>query len=115
MHSQDILSLLLERFNFKFFFPYGNLVFVFIDRFFGHNFDAGVDWDRDFVGRVHARDEAGMISGELKPVSMLAVLTNRKAETVLRHPALTPEQCVREVSALGPPAGTLKRVLTGKG
>ena len=72
MHSQDILPLLLERFNFKFFFPYGNLVFVFIDRFFGHNFDAGVDWDRDFVGRVHARDEAGMISGELKPVSMLA-------------------------------------------
>ena len=113
--SQDILPLLSERFNFKFFFPYGNLVFVFIDRSFGHNFDASADWDKDFVDRVHARDEAGMINGEFKPVSMLAVLTNREVETVLRHPALTPEQCVREVSALDPPAGKLKRVLTGKG
>ncbi len=97
LHSQDILPLLLEYFNFKFFFPYGNLVFVLFDRFFGHNFDTDVDWDRDFVGRVHARDEAGIINGELKPVSMLAVLTNRETETVLRHPALTPAHCLRSI------------------
>jgi len=112
--SGDILPLLLERFNFEFFFPYGNLVFVFIDRSFGHNFDASADWDKDFVDRVHACDEAGMINGEIKPVSILAVLTNSEVETVLRHPALTPEQCVREVSELGSPAGKLERVFTGK-
>ena len=96
MRSQDILPLLLERFNFKFFYPYGNIIFVFIDRVFGHNFDVDAGWDRDFVERVHACDEAGILSGELKPTSMLAVLTNQKTEMVLKHPALTPEHCVRK-------------------
>ena len=97
IRSQDVLPLLLERFNFKFFFPYVSITFVFIDRSFGHNFDAEADWDRDFVDRIHLRDEAGLLSGELKPTSMLAVLTNRPAEMVLRHPALTPQKCVRKV------------------
>ena len=97
LRSQDILPLLLERFNFKFFFPYGNMIFVFIDRAFGHNFNADADWDRNFVDRVHARDEAGMLSGELKPTSMLAVLTKQKTDMVLRDPGLTPRHCVRKV------------------
>lgn len=93
--SQEILPQLLTRFNFSFFFPFGNMIFMFIDRSFGHNFDAGAYWDRDFIDRVHARDEAGLISGELKPGSMLAVLTNKETASVLRHEGLTPEKCVR--------------------
>jgi SAM-dependent methyltransferase len=96
MRSQDILPLLMERFNFNFFFPYGNIIFVFIDRAFGHNFDAGTDWDRDFIARVQTRDEAGILSGELKPTSMLAVLTKEENDMTLRHPALTPRHCVRK-------------------
>jgi SAM-dependent methyltransferase len=101
IRAQDILPLLIERFNFNFFYPFGNLVFVFIDRPFGHNFDVDADWDKDFIDRVHACDEAGFVNGELKPCSMLAVLTKRKAETVLRHPALTPQHCVRDVAVNG--------------
>ncbi|MGB5487394.1 MAG: methyltransferase domain-containing protein, partial [Lysobacterales bacterium] len=97
IRAQDILPLLLERFNFSFFFPYANIVFVFIDRPFGHNFDAKAEWDRDFIDRVHAVDEEGLLSGELKPTSMLAVLTKRDAEIILRHPSLTPHYCVRNV------------------
>lgn len=96
--SQEILPLLHARFNFRFFFPYGNMIFMFIDRSFGHNFDADADWDKDFIDRVHARDEAGLISGELKPGSMLAVLTKQETASVLRHEALTPEKCIRVVS-----------------
>jgi SAM-dependent methyltransferase len=95
IRAQDILPLLLERFNFDFFFPFGNMIFVFIDRPFGHNFDADAEWDRDFIDRVHAQDEAYFISGELKPTSMLAVLTCSESATVLRHPVLTPQYCVR--------------------
>ena len=98
IRSQDILPLLLERFNFGFFFPYGNIIFVFISQSFGHNFNADADWDRDFIDRVHARDEAGMLSGELKPGAMLAVLTKVQTDMVLRHPVLTPQYCVREFS-----------------
>lgn len=95
IRAQDILPLLLERFNFDFFFPFGNLIFVFIDRPFGHNFDEDANWDRDFIDRVHAKDEAYLVSGELKPTSMLAVLTRNQSATVLRHPILTPQHCVR--------------------
>jgi ubiquinone/menaquinone biosynthesis C-methylase UbiE len=95
IRAQDILPLLMERFNFDFFFPFGNIIFVFIDRPFGHNFDAAADWDRDFIDRVHKCDEAGMISGELKPTSMLAVLSCKDLETQLRHPALSPQHCLR--------------------
>ena len=96
IRAQDILPLLLEKFNFSFFFPYGNMIFVFIDRPFGHNFDASGEWDREFIDRVHASDEAGFLSGTLKPTSMLAVLTLQKTETLLRRAELTPEHCVRE-------------------
>lgn len=95
IRAQDILPLLIERFSFMFFYPFGNLIFVFIDRPFGHNFDFEADWDKDFIDRVHARDEAGMISGELTPTSMLAVLTCSELKTELRHPALTPQHCQR--------------------
>ncbi len=95
IRAQDILPLLLERFNFNFFFPFGNIIFVFIDRPFGHNYDADADWDKDFIDRVHAYDEAGLITGELKPTSMLAVLSCSESETQLRHPELSPQHCVR--------------------
>ena len=95
IRAQDILPLLLERFNFNFFFPFGNIIFVFIDRPFGHNFDAAAEWDKDFIDRVHERDEAGLISAELKPTSMLAVLSCGESETQLRHPMLSPQHCVR--------------------
>ena len=98
IRAQDILPLLMERFNFNFFFPFGNIIFVFIDRTFGHNFDADADWDKDFIDRVHACDEACIISGELKPTSVLTVLTKRETELVLRHPVLTPQHCLRKTS-----------------
>jgi SAM-dependent methyltransferase len=99
IRAQDILPLLMERFHFDFFFPFGNIIFVFVDRSFGHNFDAKSEWDRDFIDRVQARDEAAIISGELTPTSMLAVLSKRESETILRHPALTPGHCVRDTTA----------------
>jgi SAM-dependent methyltransferase len=95
IRAQDILPLLNRYFSFAFFLPYGNLVFPFIDRAFGHNFDAGAAWDRDFIDRVHALDEALIISGEITPTSMLAVVQSETVSPILRHPNLTPERCIR--------------------
>lgn len=95
IRAQDILPLLVENFHFELFIPFGNLVMVFIDRPFGHNFNADAAWDRDFIDRVHARDEAGMLSGELTPTQMLAVLRTVPVETQLCHPQLTPAACIR--------------------
>lgn len=51
-----------------------------------------------FIDRVHARDEEGILSGELKPTQMLAVLRTCDVETQLLHPKLTPEFCVRKTN-----------------
>jgi len=95
IRAQDILALLLERFHFRLFLPYGNVVFVFVDRPFGHNFNAATEWDRAFIDRVHAADEQGFVDGTLKPTSMLAALTVSPGETKLRDTRLTPGFCVR--------------------
>ncbi len=97
IRAQDILPLLVKKFHFHLFIPFSNIVMVFIDRPFGHNFDAENPWDRDFIDRVHACDEAGMLTGTLKPTQMLAVMSKTPTKTVLlSDPKLTPEFCIRK-------------------
>jgi SAM-dependent methyltransferase len=74
VRAQDILPLLLERFSFEVYFAFGNVIDVFVDRAFGHNFDPARDWDRDFIDRVQARDEAEIRAGRLTPTHMFAVM-----------------------------------------
>ncbi len=95
IRAQDILPLLLQRFGFTLFLAYGNVISPFVDRSFGHNFDADGDWDRDFIDRVHARDEQEMLAGHLKPTQMMAVMVNQRdlQPRVWKH--LTPEFCLR--------------------
>lgn len=96
VRAQDILPLLVENFHFELFIPFANIVLVFIDRPFGHNFDVDRAWDRDFIDRVHARDEAAILSGEWKPTQMMAVMRKTPcADTHLIHPDLTPKFCIR--------------------
>lgn len=95
IRAQDILPLLVERFHFDLFIAFANIIYIFIERAFGPNFDPGEQWDRDFVDRVHERDEAGILSGELKPTQILAALCNHSTEVKLGDPRLSPRFCVR--------------------
>lgn len=79
VRSQDILPLLLENFYFRFFYGFCNVISPFIDRGFGHNFDLKNDWDKSFIDRVHAIDEAGFLDGSLKPTQILAVMSKSQA------------------------------------
>ena len=74
IRAQDILPLLRSRFGFEFFFGFGNLVDPFIGRSFGPHFDPALDRDRRLVDRIHARDEAELRAGTIRPAHMLAVL-----------------------------------------
>lgn len=95
IRAQDILPLLIERFGFRMFLAYANVIDPFVDRSFGHNFDAEGAWDRDFIDRVHACDEEAILAGRVKPTHMLAVLCNdRRAQPRIRE-HLTPAFCVR--------------------
>lgn len=97
IRAQDVLPLLMERFEFHSFLGFANVVDPFIDRGFGHNFDPDCAADRALIDRIHARDEAEIRAGRIKPTHMFAVMS-RKAPGPLRcidH--LTPAFCVRRV------------------
>jgi SAM-dependent methyltransferase len=56
IRAQDIMPLLLDRFDFEIFIGFLNVMAPFIDRCFGHNFDATADWDQSFIDRIQAID-----------------------------------------------------------
>jgi SAM-dependent methyltransferase len=95
IRAQDILPLLVERFEFDLFIPFANVIDPFVDRSFGHNFNQDGEWDRAFIDRVHARDEYELGRGTIKPTHMLAVMcTGRKGESLFLN-GMTPANCVR--------------------
>ncbi len=99
IRAQDILPLLLERFDFHLFIAFGNVVNVFLDRRFGVNFDAKADWDRGFIDRVHDFDEKAILSGEMTPTQMFAVMTADPCSEHHFSRGLTPQSCVRKADS----------------
>lgn len=97
IRSQDILPLLVERFSFHVFIAFGNVVDVFVDRGFGHNFDSEDENDRAFIDRVHAIDERGFREGKLTPTHMVAVMSHRDnpVENPFFARGLQPASCIR--------------------
>lgn len=73
IRAQDVLPLLIQRFECEKFIGFGSAIDIFVDRCFGHNFNPESDWDRDFIDRVHADDEKGLREGKLTPTHMMAV------------------------------------------
>ncbi|MCW5797478.1 MAG: class I SAM-dependent methyltransferase [Nitrospira sp.] len=95
IRAQDILPLLSHSFKFEIFLAYGNIIDIFIDRAFGHNFDMEVAADREFIDRVAQLDEELLAAGTIKPTHLIASMRNSSAmnRQVYRH--FTPEFCLR--------------------
>lgn len=103
IRAQDILPLLLERFHFHAFIGFGNVIDPFIDRGFGHHFDAESPRDRGFIDRVHAADEAAILSGQITPTHMMAVLgIGTHSLTTEFSRGLAPDQCIRPPARIVP-------------
>jgi SAM-dependent methyltransferase len=98
IRAQDILPLLIERFDFEFFLGYANVIDPFVDRSFGHHFDANSAADRAFIDRIHARDEAEILAGRIKPTHVFAVLRKNYQGETAHWAHLTPDFCVRPPS-----------------
>jgi len=95
IRAQDILPLAIARFGFDFFYAHNNIIDPFVDRSFGPHFKVDEVWDRDFIDRVQARDEAEIEAGRITPTHAFAVMRrDRNAKPIVwRH--LTPQFCVR--------------------
>jgi len=96
IRAQDILPLLVERFSFKVFIPFRNVLDAFIDRGIGPNFDPAREWDRKFIDEVHAADVAAIESGRIKPTHLLASMTVQPLFAPRYPGKLSPQFCVRK-------------------
>jgi len=94
VRAQDILPLLVQRFGFDLFYAYGNVIDPFIDRGFGPHFDPDRASDREFIDRVHARDEAEILAGNITPTHMIAAMRRSQLGLVRSWRHLTPAFCV---------------------
>ena len=104
IRSQDILPLLIDSFQFSFFFGFANVIEPFIDRSFGPNFNAASEWDRAFIDSIAQRDELEIRSGRIKPTHMIAALCAQQPSGQPTRGNLAPELCVRVSSVHTPTA-----------
>lgn len=95
IRSQDILPLLNQKFYFTDFFAFANIIEPFIDRSIGKNFDPDVQFDRNQIDEIHARDTMEMEAGNITPTHMLAKLSNTKVMHINSFQKLTPDHCIR--------------------
>lgn len=102
IRAQDVLPLLLEYFSPRVFLAWGNIIDVFIDRGFGHNFRAKTEWDLHFIDRIHAIDSQAIADGRIKPTHLLARFQNEPGPCVC-PPGMTPESAVRVLDSDVPP------------
>jgi SAM-dependent methyltransferase len=114
VRAQDILPLLVERFDFNLFIAFGNVVNVFVDRSIGYSFDLERERDRQFIDRVHAFDEQAILNGYLTPTQMFAVMTPEPCSEHHYSRGLSPRSCVRDPNKVGfPPTITSSSSLRG--
>lgn len=99
IRSQDILPLLVKKFNFELFIPWGGIIDVFTDRSFGHNFNPESTWDLEFIDRVQHLNVDKLMSGHIKPTQMIAAMTKKPNPRRLYWQGLTPEFCVRRIES----------------
>jgi hypothetical protein len=94
IRAQDILPLLLERFQFHRFAAWGGLLDCFVDRAFGHNLDSEKPFDRKFIDTIWETNQALINLGVLTPTQMVAVMKKEKGPLVSAA-GLDPAKCVR--------------------
>ena len=94
IRAQEILPLLLERFQFHRFAAWGGLLDCFVDRAFGHNLSSQNPFDRKFIDTMWETNQALIRLGVLTPTQMVAVMKKEKGPLVSAA-GLDPAKCVR--------------------
>lgn len=95
IRAQDILRLLVERFEFEIFAPYACIALPIVERRFGWNFDANDPADIAFVDRLAQRDEALLDAGTVKPTQLVAAMRRRRIGPLVSTTRHAPADCIR--------------------
>ena len=95
IRAQDILPLLTQYFEFEYFLAFSNLIDIFCDRGFGHNFSVENSFDRAFIDFVAELDHRLIQEGTLTPTHLIAIMTSEKPEKQVFVDDLDPQRCIR--------------------
>lgn len=95
IRAQDVLPLLLKQFKFHCFLGFSNLISIFVDRGFGHNFEVENPRDCYFIDFVSQLDDYYIELGKIKPTQMIAAMTKSGTTPSKVYKHLTPEFCLR--------------------
>jgi 2-polyprenyl-3-methyl-5-hydroxy-6-metoxy-1,4-benzoquinol methylase len=94
IRAQDILYLLLNRFNAYKFHAFGGFIEVLADRGYGPGFDPNNEWDREFIRAMANINECMLDAGMIKPTSVMAYFT-KDQRTPIYYKQRTAASCVR--------------------
>jgi SAM-dependent methyltransferase len=93
IRSQDVLPLLLERFHPEIYVTFANVIDPFVDRVYGHNFDASREEDAAIIDAIATADEAGIDAGIYTPTHLIGTFRRRAVQC--RYPRnRSPERTV---------------------
>jgi hypothetical protein len=100
VRAQDILPLLVSRFQFDKFLAVENLTDVFCDRLYGPNYDPNVPAHTQFIDSLELLNSLLLELGVIKPTMMLAVLSNQATAGPRFWKTLTLDFCIRNPQTL---------------
>ncbi|MEM1187952.1 MAG: class I SAM-dependent methyltransferase [Pseudomonadota bacterium] len=95
IRAQDILPLLVERFEFEVFAPFACVTTPFVNRRFGWSYDADSEVDRSLVDQVATTDQKLLDSGAIKPTQLVAAMSKGSASRKLSSTVWSPRESIR--------------------
>lgn len=99
VRAQDILPLLVRKFQFSVFYGFGNLIDIFTSRGYGANFDPEIKEDAAFIDFIDELNDILIEVGYLKPTRMIAAMGKKPIEAPRLYKGRTPEMMLRDPSA----------------
>jgi SAM-dependent methyltransferase len=95
IRAQDVLPLLVKKFEFDLFLGFANIINPFVGRAYGPNFDPDDEWERAFIDQVHEMDQSRIEAGVVKPTQMIAAMTKTPTRPTKTYKHLTTAFCIR--------------------
>ncbi|OFY85780.1 MAG: hypothetical protein A3F72_21640 [Bacteroidetes bacterium RIFCSPLOWO2_12_FULL_35_15] len=77
IRAEDVLPLLVKEFHFEKFVGFGNVIDVFTDRIYGHNYSVNNKWDVAFIDFVENLNTQLIDAGTVKPTAMFGTLVKK--------------------------------------
>jgi SAM-dependent methyltransferase len=98
VRAQDILPLLVQRFEFEVFAPFACITIPFVDRRFGVNFDPESEEDRSIIDRIAVLDNELIQEGKIKPTQLVAALCRGTPSRYSSMIPWSPKETIRHSS-----------------